>query len=575
MDHARHSPISNIRVEALTILIDHINFAWWAGLPHPYNLYNMTLSKTKARSWIRSDLALLLGIAAVKLLVHLLTSEQYGYFRDEFYYLAASKRLAFGYVDFPPFIALFTALVRHTLGESLLALRLLPAIAGALVVLFTGLMARKLGASRYHQAVAALCALVAPIFLGMNSLLTMDSFDQLMWVLASYVLIGIFQDDRPKNWLVFGLIAGISLTIKVTFLYFGLALVIGLALTPWRKYFRSPWLWLGGGIALIFLLPYMIWNASHGWPTLEFWGNYGGKVLPISVLQFLLQQVILIHPVALGVWVAGLAYTFSKDGQRYRPLGWAYLLLLIIFIVQNAKNYFLAPAYPMLLALGVVAFERFIPRKSLLQWFMPAYPAVIVFGLLSAPYALPVLPAGTLVSLLKNIGGVSVKSERLDSGVLPQHFADRFGWQELAWKVGLAFQDLSEEEQAQACIFTDNYGEAGALEFFGYQKTPLKITLNLGKAYPFRPFGAYHPRIISGHNNYYLWGPGDCSGQVMIFVVSTRSRTELVNEFAEVWQKDTMNCRYCMPYEAEKAIFVCRKPRRPIEELWQGVKHFE
>ena len=518
------------------------------------NAENAEKTKAKLLVWIHSDLALLLGIAAVKLLIHLLTSGQYGYFRDEFYYIAASKHLAFGYVDFPPFIALITALVRATLGESLLALHLMPAVAGALVVLFTGLMARQLGASRYDQAVAALCALIAPIFLGADSILTMDPFDQLVWVLASYVLIGIFKHDRPKGWLGFGLIAGIGLTIKVSMLYFGAALIIGLALTLWRKYFRSKWLWFGGGIALVFLLPYIAWNASHGWPTLEFYRNYSGKVYPASALQFLLQQIILIHPVSIGVWVAGLAYTFSKDGQRYRPLGWAYLALLIIFIVQNAKNYFLAPAYPMLLALGVVAFERFIPRKSLLQWLMPTYPALLVFGLLSAPYALPVLPAGTLVQVLKTVGGVNVQSERVESGVLPQHFADRFGWPELTEKVTQVYQSLPPEEQPHAFIFTGNYGEAGALEFFGKAEGL--------------------PRIISGHNNYYLWGPGDCTGQVMIFVVSPNSRAELQHDFADVRQVEEVNCRYCMPYEAEMAIFVCRGSRVPIEELWRGVKNF-
>ncbi len=208
-----------------------------------------------------SALTILIALAVLKLVIHLLTSSTYGYFRDEFYYIAASKHLAFGYVDFPPFIALLTAFVRLTLGDSLLALHFFPALAGAGVVLLTGLMARQLGADPFGQVLAAIAALVAPHYLGVNALLTMDSFDLLVWAVALYVLILILKYDRPKLWLVFGLVLGIGLTIKVTPLYFGLALVVGLALTPYRKYFRNPYLYLGGLIALAFLLPYVIWNA--------------------------------------------------------------------------------------------------------------------------------------------------------------------------------------------------------------------------------------------------------------------------------------------------------------------------
>src|SRR5512141_1008914 len=186
-----------------------------------------------------SALAILVALAVLKLVIHLLTSSTYGYFRDEFYYIAASKHLAFGYVDFPPFIALLTAFVRLTLGDSLLALHFFPALAGAGVILLTGLMARELGADHFGQVLAALAVLVTPQYLGMNALLTMDSFDLLVWAAALYVLILILKYDRPKLWLVFGLLLGIGLTIKVTPLYFGLALVVGLILTSYRRYLRS------------------------------------------------------------------------------------------------------------------------------------------------------------------------------------------------------------------------------------------------------------------------------------------------------------------------------------------------
>jgi len=242
-----------------------INFAYTFQEIHMKRLFQTLFNREENYA-----LAIIVGMAVLKLIIHLLTSSNYGYFRDEFYYIAASQHLAFGYVDFPPFIALLTAFVRLTLGDSLLALHFFPALAGAGVIVLTGLMARQMGADPFGQVLAALAVLIAPQYLGMNALLTMDSFDQLVWAAALYVLILILKDDRPKLWLGFGLVLGIGLTIKVTPLYFGLALVVGLALTPYRKYFRSPSLYLGGSIALAFLLPYGIWNAANGWPTVEF-----------------------------------------------------------------------------------------------------------------------------------------------------------------------------------------------------------------------------------------------------------------------------------------------------------------
>src|SRR5215203_923471 len=280
---------------------------------------------------------LLFLLALVKLLVHLLTAGNYGYFRDELYYIAASEHLSLGYVDFPPFVALTTALARATLGDSLLAL------AGAAVVVLAGLMARELGGGCFAQGLAALAVLVAPDFLVFGTWLSMDAFDQLWWVLASYVLVLIFKRERPRLWLLFGLVVGLGLLTKVTVLYFGLAVLFALLLTPARGQLRTRWPWLGGVIAFAFLAPYALWNASKGWPTLDFWGEYGSKVAPTSPVGFVVQQVLTMNPGTLPVWCAGLYYYFFfREGKPFRPLGWIYVLLFALFLVTDAKFYFLA-----------------------------------------------------------------------------------------------------------------------------------------------------------------------------------------------------------------------------------------
>ena len=504
---------------------------------------------------LRGDISIsvLLALSGIKLLVHLLTSQQYGYFRDELYYIAASKRLDFGYVDFPPLIALITRLVRGTLGESLFALHLLPALSGAVLVFLTGWMARQLGAGPFGQGLAALATLVAPQFLGVNTILSMDSFDILFWGLALYILILIFKEERPKTWLWFGLVVGLGLTNKVTLLYFSLAMVIGLALSTQRKHFRSLWLYIGGAIAVAFLIPYLIWNAMHGWPTVEFWAAYGNKVYQASPLEFLLQQILIMHPLTLPLWAMGLVYFFSKRGAPYRPFGWMYVVLFLIFMLQHAKNYFLAPIYPVLFAAGAVFFDQFA-ATSRRAWWKPAYVILLVIsGIVIAPLAIPVLPVQATVRYVQSFSGTNVQSEKFDTGVLPQHFADRFGWEEMASAAAKVYHSLSAEDQANACIFAGNYGEAGALEFYGPR------------------FGL--PHVISGHNNYYIWGPDGCSGETVI-LIDAGNLEDLRQVFSDVQEVSRTRCEYCMPYENDRPIYVAHGLKSPLEQLWPGVKSF-
>ena len=247
---------------------------------------------------------------------------------------------------------------------------------------------------------AALAALVAPNFLVMGTFMSMDAFDQLFWVSAAFVLILILKQDRPRLWLLFGLIAGLGVLTKITMLYFGFAVLVALLLTSSRRHLLAPWPWLGGAISALFLLPYVYWQIAHGWPTLEFWADYGAKVDPASPIEFLVEQVLTMQPLTLPLWLAGLYYyLFSGDGRTLRPLGLIYVLLFALFAIQNAKFYFLAPAYPMLFAAGALSLERLVRRRSW-TWLKPAYAAVLlVGGIALAPMVVPILPVETLASI--------------------------------------------------------------------------------------------------------------------------------------------------------------------------------
>ncbi|MBN2083925.1 MAG: glycosyltransferase family 39 protein [Anaerolineales bacterium] len=507
-----------------------------------------------SREWFSSDTALLVYIAAGKFLLHMLFSSQYGYFRDELYYLAASRRLDFGYVDFPPLIALITALVRVTIGVSLPALRLLPALAGAGVVFLAGKTARLFDAGKFGQSLAALCVFAAPVFLGVNSLMTMDSFEQFFWALALYLLVRLFREDRPELWLAFGLVAGISLTGKISFLYLGPALVAGLILSPQRSAFRRWQLWAGGGIALAFLLPYIVWNVAHGLPTLEFWANYGEKVTRAGPMDFIFQQILIMNPLTLPVWLAGLVFFFLPAGKKFRPFGWMYLVLLAIFIVQGAKFYFLAPFYPVLLAAGAAQAEQLFSRRGL-GWVRPASLVTIGFGgLLLAPTAMPLLPVDLELRYQAALSPfVNTNSESAESGALPQVLADQFGWVELADTFADYYHRLPAADQARACIVAGNYGEAGALEFFGRERGL--------------------PPVVSGHNSYFIWGPGGCTGEVILYYGFGTER-ELRSAFESVEWLGFTHCQYCMPYENNRSVYLCKGIKRPLEELWVELKLF-
>lgn len=495
--------------------------------------------------------------AFVKLALHFAANALggYDYFRDEFYYIACSKRLDWGYVDHPPLSIFVLWLNRLLFGDGIFALRLLPALAGAGTVVLTGLLINELGGAKRAQVLAMLAVVIAPVLLSLQEFYSMNAFEPLLWMGAGYLLIRIINTGNQRLWLWFGLLVGFGFQNKHSMAFFGIAIIVGLLLTSERRQFAGTWAWLGGLVAGILSLPNIIWQIAYGWPTMEFAANaQQWKNLPMSPLAFFGAQFVIQHPLAFPLWAVGLAaFFFHSRLKSYRFFGYAFVFLFALFVLQRGKPYYLSPLFPLLFAAGAVALDEFFARKQWPLAFRVYAFALALGGLITTPLCLPLLPIETYVRYAEPFGIAKLKTERHADTELPQVFADRFGWREMVKTLATIFETLPRSERATTVIYCQNYGEAGAVEFFG---------------------PAYNlPQAFSGHNSYWWWGPPPDSVTTMIIIGGKRADHERV--FGSVEHVATHSHPLAMRYESDLPIFLCRNSRFPISELWSRTKHYD
>lgn len=508
-----------------------------------------------AENFWQSSLAIILAFVAVKLALHFVFNSGYGYFRDELYFLACAEHLAFGYPDHAPLIAFAAKFERMIFGDSLFAIRFFPAIAGALKILLAGLLVKEFGGKRFATFLACLCVLCAPIYLSIDNILSMNSFEPAIWMACVYFAVRAITRERPIYWIWFGLFAGVALMNKHSAAFFGLSLVAGLLLTKERKVFTNKYFWLAGAIAVLIFLPNIIWQFQNNFATLELLQNVktSGKNVVMSPPAFVFSQIFMLLPTSAPVWIAGIwFFLFDKNGKRFRFLGVCYLVLLALMIYLEAKDYYLAPIYPMLFAAGAVWYEQIIERIRALRFLKILLPIIVVgMALLALPFALPVLPVESFLRYENWLGIKPPKTEVSHEGVLPQGYGDEFGWEEMVEKVGKVYNDLPPEERARTAIYGGNYGEAGAIDFFGAK-------YNL-------------PKAISGHQSYWMWGPRNYTGETMIILGAKREDAE--KYCSSVEEKAEVNNPYSMAEEKYK-ILICREMKTPLPELWAKLKHW-
>ncbi|MCC6491146.1 MAG: glycosyltransferase family 39 protein [Candidatus Hydrogenedentes bacterium] len=501
------------------------------------------------RPWAISSLAIIGALALLKLVLHLVYNRWYGYHHDELYFLACGHHLAFGYVDHPPLTPFLARLADELFGQSLTGLRFFPALAGSAAVFLTGLLTRRLGGSPFAQALACVSMIIAPVYLRAGNVLAIPSFEPFYWVLCSYLVVRIIQEDKPRLWLVVGVVAGLGLMNKHTMLFWGLGLAAGLLLTPQRKLLKSPWPYAGGAVAFLLFLPNLIWQIQNGWPTLEFIRRLNEETMSgISALQFLLGQVLYLHPINAPIWIAGLVFFFTGSGKPYRVLGWLFITVLLLLVIAKSKIYYLAPAYPPLLAGGAIAIEHLAARRHW-AWLRPAAFAVLtVMGALFVPVALPILTIGATDRYIS-----ALTFGKLDNVYeLTGDLHGQFGWRERVEAIAQVYNRLTTEEKPSAIIFTAGYGIAGAVDYFG---------------------GAHGlPKAYSGTMTYYLWGPPPPGTRTVI--AAGIHKEALAQSFATVENGVTVELENVNPGDSPFHVVVCREPRLPLDKAWPQVREW-
>lgn len=517
---------------------------------------------------LREAIGLAAIFAAVKLLLHfaltLWTQHLgYSYFRDEFYYIACGRHLAWGYVDHGPIVAIQARLGEILFGDSIFAIRVLSAAAGALTLFLCGLITWAFGGRRPAQALAMSGLLVCPQYIGTDGYLSMNSFEPVFWMTCILALILMLRGHSQRRWwILFGLSAGVGLLNKPSMAIFLVAVGLGLLLTSHRRLLFSRWAAVGIALLLVIALPNVLWQIRNHWPTLEFLhnGQTEHKNIVLNPMQFFLAQFLNMHPVNALLWITGVVSLLrAKSIRDGRWLGVTYLLFFAIMFKLHAKDYYLAAIYPALFASGAIAWEhRFANSRAVQRNRIIAFPVfeaiLLVAGLIVLPMSSPVLRPDAWVRYSTALHLQGDKMETAANGPLPQFYADRFGWDELTTKVVLAYQSLSPDERSRACIWGSNYGEAGAVNLLGPRLEPQL------------------PEAFSSHNNYWIWGTHGCSWDVVIGITDTPP-AELAKSYDSVQIAGHIDNPWAMPYE-RRNIYILRHRKRSMPINWTEWKAY-
>jgi 4-amino-4-deoxy-L-arabinose transferase-like glycosyltransferase len=486
-------------------------------------------------------------LTAVTAALHLAVANRYDLFRDELYFIVCGRHPAFGYADQPPFVAAGA----YALGAQTWLVRLPAVLAAAALVWFVVAFIRLLRGGDAPAWIGGIAAAFAPMLMGLTATLNTTTFEPLAWTVVAYGLArtAILDDRRSLLWA--GIVGGFAMEAKYALPLWLMSLAVGLTLFPQRRLFRYRELWLGLALAIIIALPSFVWQATHAFPFVELVRNAGNKDVATSPIAFALNQVFVFDPFFAPIWLCGLIAPFTlRDLRPVRFISIAFAISALVIVAGHGKDYYLAPAYPPLLAIGGVALERLVRNPFLRVAYMVVAVAVALVG---APLALPILAPGALVAYQEKMHLRPAAQEQGDRGdALPPLFADMLGWHDFVRQVGVAYDALppGDRKRTSILVLVDNYGEAAALEIYG---------------------APYHlPPPLSGHNQYFLWG---LRGQDPANLLRVAFHPERLRPYcSNVRDLGTTQSRYARGFENDRSIAFCRGLNRRLSTLWPTLK---
>jgi 4-amino-4-deoxy-L-arabinose transferase-like glycosyltransferase len=508
---------------------------------------------------------LVLGLAALDFGLHMivLAFTPYGVHRDAFLYFAMGDHLRLWHMDFPPLIAIMGNLQTAIFGHTLAAARVFPALEGCAILILAALIARELGGGRFAQGLAALPMLTAGIFLRPANLFQPVVLDQLWWTLALFFVAHAARADvegdagAARNaWLAFGVAMGFGLLTKFSILFIGLAVLCALLVTRLRRALATPWPWVAAAIAFALGSPSIVGQINLGLPVAgQMQSLAASQLVHVSYASFVLGQPLMTGFTAWLISLVGTAaLLFWKPLQPYRVLAFACIFAFVLLMVLHGKAYYIGPIYPTLIAAGAVwldgaALSRLPSIPHVFRWGVVA--GMVGEGALVLPIALPILsPARTAVYIAR-LGMESADATNWGGSLLiPQDFADQLGWKHQVATVARVYSSLPSADRSQVVIGADNYGEAGALEFYGTR---------------------YHlPPVVCGCGSYWYFGPGTRPGNVLIDVGT--DSTGLATIWRDVRLAARIRSPWSVPEERDVPVWIARDPRLTLQQAWPTVR---
>lgn len=514
-----------------------------------------TSSPTPTRTALRTALWLAALFAAITFLVHFASSLWgthlgYGYFRDDLYFLVCGHHLDWGYVDQPPLVALQARLAEALFGLSPTGIRIFSFLAGGITVGLTGLLAWQLGGRPSAQILAMTAVLAAPVFLGTSNYLSMNAFEPFFWMGALFVVLRIAEGSAPpRAWLLFGLFAGLGIENKHSTVFFLVALTLGLILSPQRRVLFTKGCASGVAVLLLISLPNFLWQVAHQFPTYQFLNAvaHSDKNIKLPPLSFLFEQVRVLLISAAPLWIGGLAWlAIARNARHWRFVAFTYLVFLTMMMLMHAKDYYLAPIYPVLFAAGAVAYSQ-LTRGA---WPLVTYTVVLGFSFvfITGPIVLTILPPDRYANYTALFFPSGYRFEKFTSP-LPEILSDRFGWQQMVEGFSTRYNALPPEVRAHTAIFCGNYGEASAVNILGPE------------------YGL--PTAISGHQNYFYWGWNGYTGESVLALGNDPK--DYKDVYAEVVDLGPFDSPWIMDHEHHH-YFLLRHRKRTYAEDWPQLK---